>query len=503
MVPLGARVRQVARVRAKPVSEGQRTWLAGCGALVALAVLLAASGGVVWLLAAALLVGFTVWQPWVGLLALPYAVAFGSLSSLQISGLHVGPTDALIGGLAIAALVRGMTGRRDLRQTVADARATARQVWQTRRAHCVVALSLIAYLMVVCLSGLIAIQRTATAKEALKWAEALVVAACAVWLVTCLRRARMLVWAMIGAGVLEAMVGFGQWAADGGDLATGGQIRVVGTFAQPNPFAAYLNLALPLALALVLFSRDRRERWAAGAASALLIGAEYLAHSRGATLGLAAAIVVILVVGLRRERQALLAAGVLAPMVALAWLVGLIPARLINAATSQFHVAGTTVCGRVDARDFSTVERVAHWVAGLRMFAAHPILGVGAGNYGAAYPKYACADWPEPLGHAHNYYINTGAELGVIGLVAFFALIGCVLYVGWQASHRLALDVKLTGSTSAAEMRRVLAIGLLAALVGVGAHSLTDDLFVHAMEVQMALCVGCLIRLDGLLPRDR
>lgn len=505
MVSIRAGVRQVVHVHDKPLSEGKRTWLAGVGVLCALALLLAAHAGVLWLLAAAILCGFTIWQPWAGLLALPYAVAFGSLSSLQLSSFHVGPTDALVGSLALAAIARmgqRLTNDRG-RGALADARGAAMRLWRARRFHCVVALSLLAYLAVVCVSALVATQRTATAKEALKWSEVFIVAACTVWLVVCLRRMRLLVWAMIGAALLEALVGLGQWAADGGDLATGGQIRIVGTFAQPNPYAAYLNLALPIALALVLFSRDRRQQCVAGAASVLLIGAEYLAHSRGAMLGLAAAMFVLVVLGLRRERLALVLAAALAPLIALAWLAGAIPARLVSAITRQFHVAGTTVCGRVDASDFSTVERIAHWVAGLRMFAAHPILGVGAGNYAAAYPRFACADWPEALGHAHNYYINTAAELGVIGLVAFLALVACVLHLGWRASHRVALDAKLGGNPGGAETRRLFAIALLAALIGVAVHNLTDDLFVHAMELQMALCVGCLLRLDGLLQRDR
>lgn len=490
-------------VHDKPVSQRTQTWIAGAGVVISLALLLAAHGGVLWLLAASVLCYFTVWQPWVGLLALPYAVAFGSLSSLQLSSLHVGATDALVGSLAIAAIARFARQPRQVQHPISGARATIERLWRAQRFHCVVALSLLAYLAVVCVSGLVAIERAATAKEALKWAEVFIVASCATWLVVCLQRAQMLIWAMIGAGVLEALVGYGQWAADGGDLATGGHIRVVGTFAQPNPFAAFLNLALPLSLALVCFSRDRRERWVAGSATILLLGPEYLARSRGATLGLVAAAVVLIVLGFGRERVATWAAGALASVTVITLLAGLIPARLVNAVTNQFHVAGATVCGRVDARDFSTVERIAHWVAGLRMFAAHPILGVGAGNYAAAYPRFACADWPEPLGHAHNYYINTAAELGVIGLVAFLALLSCVLYLGWRASHRYMLDAKVGGEFASAETRRIIAIGLLAVLVGVAVHNLTDDLFVHAMELQMALGAGCLLRLDGLLPRDR
>ncbi|HKV85640.1 MAG TPA: O-antigen ligase family protein [Ktedonobacterales bacterium] len=489
--------------RVKPLSPRAQSWVAGAALLGALAYLLAIHSQSLWLVGALAVGALVVWRPLMGLLALPVMVAFGSLSSFKLSGLNVGPTDVLVGALALAALTRLVRHRTALLAGRADWRSRAVEFWRARRFHCVVAISLLVYLAVVCLSALVAAQRTATAKEALKWSEVLVIAACTVWLASTLRQVSALVWAMIAAGALAALVGLGQWAADGGDLATGGQIRVVGTFAQPNPFAAYMNLALPLALALALFARDRRERWVAGSASVILFAAEYLAHSRGALLGLVGALVVIAALGWRRERQAIIAACVAIPVVALVWVAGLIPARLTTAVTNQFHVAGTTVCGQVDARDFSTVERIAHWVAGLRMFAAHPILGVGAGNYGAAYPRFACADWPIPLGHAHNYYINTAAELGVIGLAAFLALVGCALALGWRAARRGSNDdgaKNVLPSFGAAP--RALAIGLLAVLVAVTIHNLTDDLFVHAMELQMAICAGCLIRLDGLLARD-
>lgn len=487
----------------KPLSPRARDWVAGVALLGALAYLLVIHSHVLWLAGALAVCALVMWRPFIGLLALPLMVAFGSLSSFKLSGLNVGPTDVLVGALALTALVRLARDRTALLAGRAAGRARVVELWHARRFHCVVAISLLIYLAVVCVSALVAIQRIATAKEALKWSEVFVVAACTVWLAHTPRRVSALAWAMIASGASAALVGLGQWAADGGDLATGGQIRVVGTFAQPNPFAAYMNLALPLAVALALFARDRRERWVAGAACVIIFAAEYLAHSRGALLGLVGALIVIAALGWRRERLAILATCVAVPVVALAWVAGLIPARLTTAVTNQFHVAGTTVCGQVDARDFSTVERIAHWVAGLRMFAAHPLLGVGAGNYSAAYPRFACADWPTPLGHAHNYYINTAAELGVIGLAAFLTLVGCALALGWRAAHRGSTsgDVKALALAVGATPR-ALAIGLLAVLVAVTIHNLTDDLFVHAMELQMAICAGCLMRLDGLFARD-
>ncbi|HLY32635.1 MAG TPA: O-antigen ligase family protein, partial [Ktedonobacterales bacterium] len=352
----------------------------------------------------------------------------------------------------------------------------------------------------------------------LKWSEVTVVVALTLLLARTERYVRLIVWALIVAGIAEALLGCAQWALSAGAAGPGGSgIRVFGTFSQPNPYGGYLNFALPLALALTLFGRDARERWVAGGASVVLLMAQAFADSRGAELGLAAALVVIVVVGLRYERLAGLIALIGAPVVAIAWFVHLIPQRIETALLDQARVNGTTLScapnSGVNDANFSTVERLAHWVAGIRMFLAHPLLGVGAGNYNAAYAHYTIPCWPEPLGHAHNYYINAAAETGLLGLLTFLALMGASLYLGWRATHTSAafpasptrfsfgdlslarLVTTLAERASANTTGRALALGLFAVLVALSVHNLTDDLFVHAMELQFALCLGCLVRL--------
>jgi O-antigen ligase len=128
------------------------------------------------------------------------------------------------------------------------------------------------------------------------------------------------------------------------------------------------------------------------------------------------------------------------------------------------------------------------------MFRAHPILGVGAGNYSAAYARYQVSpDWFEALGHAHNYYINAAAETGILGLVAILAVVGTALLAGWRAAR---VQAKKSDGSHQPGIAWALALGLLAALVAHSVHNLTDDLFVHGMELQFALCIACLLFLS-------
>jgi O-antigen ligase len=461
-----------------------------------------------WLVVGGAALFAIVLEPLAAVYALPIAVAFGSLLPLDVHGFHAGPTDLLVGGLVLAYIVRErQTLRRRARAVWEHPQVLGQrpaQAWRSDRARFVVFTSLLAYLAVVVLSGAVASNRAAVVKEVLKWSEVATLAALALWLLRDARQVRVLAWMFIAAGIAESLLGYVQWVLSSGDIGSAGSgIRVFGTFAQPNPYAGYLNFALPLALALVLFAHDARERWVAAAASCLLLGAQVLAASRGGLLGLAAACIILVVVGFGRERFAALVALVGVPLAALAWLTHLIPVRIQSALLDSFRVSGATVCGQVNSRTFSTVERLAHWLAGLRMFQAHPLLGVGAGNYDTAYARYACPDWPESLGHAHNYYINAAAETGLLGLAAFLIVTGAVLYLGWRASRAWGASVStkvavLGAQAQTAVPARALAVGFFALLAALAVHNLTDDLFVHSMELQVALSIACLLRLLAL-----
>ena len=69
-------------------------------------------------------------------------------------------------------------------------------------------------------------------------------------------------------------------------------------------------------------------------------------------------------------------------------------------------------------------NRYAYWKVALRTFADHPLDGIGSGGFQAAWLK----DRPfrEPVRDAHSLYLETPAELGLVGLVLLAALVGAV-----------------------------------------------------------------------------
>jgi hypothetical protein len=498
--------------------------------------------GAAWLATSVALFTCAMFAPVAGLALLPWIAAFGASFTVSVHGLNMTPLDVLIAGLVLSALGRLWHSRAaavagGTRDGVAMILSRLRAAWRTQPGAVVLFAGLAAYLGVVALSLAVATDRVSTIKEIIKWCEVLAVVAAAAVLLRRPGAVRVVVWAMIGAGVAEALLGYVQWAlsANAAQVAEAG--RIFGTFGQPNPYAGYLNLSLPLALALVAFARDARERWLAAGAAVLVLGAEALSASRGGLIGLAAALVVIAAVGLRRERIAAILVGAGVIIGALALFTPLIPRRLTDLVLHPLRLDNVSPNAAITSANFSTMQRLAYWIAGLNMFAAHPILGVGAGNYDAAYARYApnLGLWPEPLGHAHNYYINTAAETGLLGLAAFLVFAGGALLVAWRATHPLAHgpaagqrtrrgrgtraqaesgmsqptrlvdhDARTLGQsvgvarTEAIGSRvpvRALAIGLFAVVVALMVHNLTDDLFVHGMDVEFGLAIACLVSL--------
>ncbi|MEO8085150.1 MAG: O-antigen ligase family protein, partial [Ardenticatenales bacterium] len=289
-----------------------------------------------------------------------------------------------------------------------------------------------------------------------------------------------------------------------------GHTRAFGDFGQPNPFGGYMNLVWPLGVALAAeWAWPRRAvhggRWRIAAAHRLLaalgvvvaaacIGGLGLSWSRGAWLAAAAAAGTMgalrCAAGLRRPADPL---AIVLPYLALtAALAALafgaapsVPAVVAARVATITGAAGAGAAQRdlahadVTGASFSTVERLAHWDAALRMWADRPWLGQGPGHYALRYPAYRLPRWPYDLGHAHNGYLNALAETGLLGLMTLAALLAAAAAV----AVRSAIAPR-------ASLEAALGLALAGSLAAVATHSLVDVLWVHDMTVLLALLIG-------------
>ena len=431
-------------------------------------------------LAAIALGGLILIRPAVGLVAVALAIPLGNLVGLPGPG--VNGVDALVALTVTGWLAHGIADRRII----------------FRRPP--LAWPLLIFVWCAALSLTQATSWREGLPEWFKWAEF-----AALYLVaTQVLDRRGATWtlvALFAAGALQVALGAYQFIAQAGPEAfiiQGRFLRAYGNFGQPNPYAGYLGYLFPVAASLTLSAcgRWRRSREpiqlalaaACGALAGALILGIVMSWSRGAWLGVLAGSFVV--IALRGRRSATFAVSVLVVLTLFiavsgtGWMPGIIADRVNDLGS---YIGGPDP-GRTEITDanFAVLERLAHWRAGQQMFADHPWLGVGIGNYGTAYDNYAAPHWYLPLGHAHNVFINFLAEVGVVGFAAFILF---WLGVAWLAGRAIRSTDRYAAS---------LGIGILGVWAYLSVHSLFDNLFVQHMQLQLALLLGILVACAGM-----
>ena len=449
--------------------------------VIGLCIALAPLTWAVLLVAGSAAVLATLVQPQLGVLLVVVAVPFGSLRQVRVGVMNVGVTEVLV-VLVLAAWLMRLLARRAL--TVK---------WPP------LMLPLVIFFAVLGLSSLGSMSFQHSAKELVKWVEVLGLYVLVANEMTG-RWKQALVAVLLGTGALAGLQGILQFLLQVGPeefVLFGRFMRAYGTFEQPNPYAGYLGLTLPLAVGLMIAAvvpmRGRVPRrwlvWAA-ATGALMAAAMIMSWSRGGWLGMFAAIGVMLVAVAARSGRAAMLGVMFCALLGYTLMAGgiaLAPPSIVQRFSDFVPYVGVLDVRGIEVTDanFAVLERMAHWQSAIEMWTDHPWLGVGIGNYEVRYAQYALPLWPTPLGHAHNYYLNTGAEAGIVGLLSYLLLWGTALLQSWRAAWH------------AWRWNWGVALGVLGAIVHLSTHSVFDNLFVHAMYLQVAILLGIIVFRDA------
>lgn len=252
---------------------------------------------------------------------------------------------------------------------------------------------------------------------------------------------RRLLWTVACSGVLVAMLGLAQKTTWGDRLY--GRIRPayggtpLGPFVNPNHFAGYLELAVPvlagLWVALARRERNDKARPRRPAAESpgqsfvpqlfmlsviVVIGffAIWSSRSRGGLLSLASALVLFALTAVWRRR----AAGRWRLPIALAVLLvlGMGVAWKVRAISVQESLAPEL------STEPSLGKRLRVWQASADMLLKFPLTGTGLATYGYAIPLYQGGGYDRLWIYAHNDYVQLASETGLLGAALF--LIGLV-----------------------------------------------------------------------------
>jgi putative inorganic carbon (hco3(-)) transporter len=408
-------------------------------------------------------------RPRWALYLLAFTVPYQSMLDVRLSDMSVSITEGVVALLLLAWLTQVFTGR-------------------ARPAAASPLLAVIAALLVsFALTVFVATNLNMAAKEMLKWIElAGVFLAGTSLLQTRRHKLTLLVW-LLAAASSQALYGlFNSVMRNGpGHFMIGGVImRAYGSFEQPNPFGGYMGLAVPLAVSVALFGlAPGRWRQATIAAAVLTGTALVITLSRGAWVAQLVALLVVLMVSSACARRTI-TLGILVSLILLAALWPVLPAEMTERAASVFSSAVGLTSARdavVTPENWAVLERLSQWYAGWEMFLNNPLLGVGIGNYNAAYDDYRLVQWPVALGHAHNHYLTIAAESGLLGFVFY------ILF--WVVAFRTCAAVI---RSAPGRLERAIAVGILGCLTAFATHNLFDVLFVHGMGVTIGLLLTLL-----------
>ena len=180
--------------------------------------------------------------------------------------------------------------------------------------------------------------------------------------------------------------------------------RAIGTFPSPNIFGSYLIAMFFLSLAMIK-DAGRRIQWFLP--PILILSALLLTKSAGAWLSLFITLLILVV-----------------------WLK---PKKYKNAALLLIVVAFLAVFSFIikdrwerfvdfNSPQNSITQRLDYWRTAIRVIKEHPFTGVGPGNFQEVFLKYKVGLSTDTR-YAHNIFLHTWSETGILGLIGIFYLI--------------------------------------------------------------------------------
>lgn len=220
--------------------------------------------------------------------------------------------------------------------------------------------------------------------------------------------------------------------------------RIYSVFGNPNILAEYLILTIPMSVALFWQSKKLHKKILFLGTTLIMTLALVLTLSRGGWIGFAVAALIFIVLVEKRILLSLIPLSVAA--------VYLLPQSIINRILSIGNLA-----------DSSNAYRIKIWDITLEIIKDNWISGVGFGHlpFKQTFETYIRT---MPTYHAHNTYLQTAAEIGVPGLIAFLFFLFILFKYG---VHKL---IKKDNNYI-----KIMGAGALAGIGGLFAHGAVEN----------------------------
>ncbi len=281
-------------------------------------------------------------------------------------------------------------------------------------------------------------------RETLKWVEyAAILSVCAVayfddpdeslvrWAVVITSAA------VVALAIPELFIG----SASGIVVARNEVPRIAGPLEGPNQLAAYLGLTLPLLLA---FTMKRGRRWPEIFTIAAGVVATVLSFSRGGGVSLLLALFIVTILCSQAKATKMVFAAATVVLLCASAAGWRLIAGGIGLVTAAPHHHVEIRGGLGTRRDL--------WVAAIRLWQAHPLWGIGAGNYELEVGQLLHAPIKT---HANSFYLQSLAEGGLPLLAATLVLIATSI-ASFLGRARTPLTIAALAASAALSLHFVL-----------------------------------------------
>lgn len=204
------------------------------------------------------------------------------------------------------------------------------------------------------------------------------------------------------------------------------QFKVIGTLGNPDYFAGYLVSVAPCALGIFLLSKNKKIFTEFFIIIALIsfLGCIFILPStlsRSAWLVCSAGIAFILWQKYHFTEKVKIVFNT--------------KIKMVSVVVMSLIISLVTIAGLYQIKPKSAFGRLLLWKVSLNMIEENPIVGVGFNKFDVAYNNYQADYFAKGNGsnteklladnvrHAHNEYLQIGAETGLIGLLIFLGII--------------------------------------------------------------------------------
>jgi len=208
-----------------------------------------------------------------------------------------------------------------------------------------------------------------------------------------------------------------------------GEIRSYATLLNPNVLGSSLVLIIPIVFSLLLYTSKKAKKVGLAVSFVVMVICLTFTYSRASWLALVGLMIFFLMIKKRKR-----------------FIIGLVLA--VISAILIFTPSTNRRLSLVFNFGFSIKERIYGWESALQMIHDHPLTGIGINTFEHVYPQYQLPQAKESLVHAHNIFLEIGAEMGLPGLIALLWLFIRAFTMGWRAlkkTKNVYLQSLLTG----------------------------------------------------------